>query len=77
MRSHLTQVLILLRMPPPPPTFRSVVSAKTSDARRDLLQAVLLLRVQSGTVDVEVPNEALRVEIDRSFLLICSVPEAL
>jgi len=68
-----TQVLILLRMPTPPPTIGAVRNAKTSSARTELFQSIPLVRVQGGTidaeitgaVDVEVQNTPLEVEVYR------------
>ncbi len=68
-----TQVLILLRMPASPPTIGAVRNAKTDDARTELLQSIPLVRVQggtidadiTGTVDVEVQNTPLEVQVYR------------
>jgi hypothetical protein len=72
-----TQILILLRMPGPPPTIRAMRNAH-GHARVDLLQSMPMVRVEGGTIDnvttvdsitdtvnVEVQNEPLEVEIDR------------
>ena len=72
-----TQILILLRMPGSPPTIRAMRNAH-GDARRELLQSIPMVRVEGGTIDnvttvdsvtdtvnVEVQNEPLEVEIDR------------
>ena len=67
-----TQILILLRIPTSPPTIGEVRNAKTNDARTELLQSIPLVRVQggsidadvTGTVDVDVQNTPLEVEIN-------------
>ena len=68
-----TQVLILFRMPASSPTIRAVQNAKTDDARTELLLSIPLVRIQggtvnadiTGTVDVEVQNTPLGVEVYR------------
>jgi hypothetical protein len=70
-----TQILILLRMPAPPPTLRAIRNAKPGNMRLELFQGIPLVRVQGGTIDsvttvdsitdtvnVEVENEPLQVE---------------
>lgn len=68
-----TQMLILFRMPAAWPTIQAVQNAKTDDARKGLLLGIPLVRIQggtvsadiTGTVDVEVQNTPLGVEIYR------------
>jgi len=56
-----------------PPTIGAVRNAKTNDARTELLQSIPLVRVQggtidadiTGTVDVEVQNTPLEVQVYR------------
>jgi len=59
-----TQILILLRVPPPAPTLQDLRNAKAGSAGRELLDTVPLVRVQ-GTVDVQVENTPLEVQIYR------------
>ncbi len=67
------QVLILLRMPDSPPSTKALREAKPGKERAELLQSIPLVRVEggtidadiTGTVDVEVQNTPLEVEIYR------------
>jgi len=68
-----TQVLILLRIPVSPPTIGAVQNAKTDDEANQLLLRSPVVLVQGGsikadiigTVDVEVQNTPLDVEVYR------------
>lgn len=74
-----TQLLILRRMPAPIPTLGMLNSTPAGDARMTLLQQLPLIRVQGGgieasvsgtvevegTVQVEVGNTPLEVELSR------------
>jgi len=56
------QLLILYRLPTPV-TFNSIISAP-QDQRANLIKKVPLVRVQGGSVDVEVQNLPLDVVIN-------------
>lgn len=59
----LLQLLMLYRLPTPV-TLNSLISAP-QDQKADLIKQVPLVRVQGGSVDVEVQNTPLEVEINR------------
>ncbi len=68
-----TLVVILLRMPVSAPTISDLKSAKNDETRSKLIQKIPLVHVSSGTidaniigtVDVEVHNTPLEVQIQR------------
>jgi len=57
------QLLMLYRLPTPV-TLNSYIAA-SQDQKADLIKQVPLVRVQGGSVDVEVQNTPLEVEINR------------
>jgi len=57
------QLLILARIPPGSPTSADLQSAK-AEQRREMLLRIPLARV-AGTVDVDVNNTPLEVELQR------------
>jgi hypothetical protein len=57
------QLLMLYRLPTPV-TLNSYIAAP-QDQKADLIKQVPLVRVQGGSVDVEVQNTPLEVEINR------------
>ena len=64
----LTQILILVRLPNSPQAIATIgtrSNAKSDSERKELLQNILLVRVVSGSLDVNVENYPLAVEIYR------------
>lgn len=58
-----TQVLILVRMPAPFPTFGALRKIESSDERVKLIESLPLVRVHGGTLSADVTGS---VEIDGS-----------